>query len=70
MELLATQATRQRVKDILSLEGRRLITEIVKLEEAQKDASISTSAPLQSVASSRRYQIKLNNYGKQTYRQK
>lgn len=64
LELLATQATRQRVKDVLTLEGRRLITEVIKLEEAQKVAeTASGTQQVQPVKSKSHYQVKLNNYG-------
>lgn len=66
LESLAAQATRQRVKDILYLEGRRLITEVIKLEEAQRTAAAETASGthhIQNAAGIKRYQVKLNNYG-------
>lgn len=64
LELLASQATRQRVKDILSVEARRLITEVIKLEEAQRVAEAASSTQqVQTAPSNRHYQVKLNNYG-------
>lgn len=65
LETLAAQATRQRVKDILSLEARRLVTEVVKLVDAVKTNDIPSATCVKPAATTRHYQVKLNNYGKQ-----
>lgn len=65
MEHFEKTATRQKTKDVLSIEIRRLVSEVVKLEELRAGASVvsnstsSTNVP----ASSKRYEVKLNNYG-------
>jgi hypothetical protein len=62
LQSLEAQATRHRVKDVLSLEARKLSSEIIKLQEqlntASKTPTPNTAAPV------KRYQVKLNNYGK------
>jgi hypothetical protein len=62
LQSLEAQATRHRVKDVLSLEARKLSSEIIKLQEqlntASKTPTPTTAAPV------KRYQVKLNNYGK------
>ncbi|KAL0109312.1 hypothetical protein PUN28_014416 [Cardiocondyla obscurior] len=56
---LLEQASRQRSKDILTLEIRKLQTELAKLEE-QKDTPAKTTAATQA---QKCYEVKLNNYG-------
>lgn len=63
LESLEKQATRQKVKDILSIEVRKLVSEVVKIEEQLKQQpAVSTNNPIQST--NKHYEIKLNNYGK------
>lgn len=64
LEELQKQTTRQKVKDILSIEQRKLIAEVTKLEE-QYNNSISASAT-PTPGTRKCYQVKLNNYGKLT----
>ncbi|EFN81395.1 calcyclin-binding protein [Harpegnathos saltator] len=59
---LLEQASRQRTKDVLTLEIRKLYTELAKLLEEGKDASIKSTSAL-SNATQKRYEVKLNNYG-------
>ncbi|XP_059052640.1 calcyclin-binding protein [Achroia grisella] len=62
---LLKQANRKKVKDLLSLEIRKLETEWINLKETE-NASITdvTSSPATASASAqKRYQIKLNGYG-------
>lgn len=59
---LLQQTARQRTKDVLSLEIRKLQTELTKLiEEKASTSTKSTNAESHSV--NKRYEIKLNNYG-------
>ncbi|XP_044756619.1 calcyclin-binding protein-like [Coccinella septempunctata] len=60
LETLLKQSDRQRVKDILSIELRRLVSEHVKLEDTLKNEKITPSTPI--ISTDRRYQVKLNNY--------
>lgn len=61
------QAKRKRVQDIVSLEIRKLETELIALKEkeesSQAAAKSEVSAPTTSAISQKRYQIKLNGYG-------
>ncbi|XP_014485425.1 PREDICTED: calcyclin-binding protein [Dinoponera quadriceps] len=59
---LLEKACRQRTKDVLTLEIRRLQTELAKLLEENKDASVKPPATTPS-ATQKCYQVKLNNYG-------
>lgn len=59
---LLEQARRQRAKDILTLEIRRLQTDLAKLLEDNKDASVKPTTPLSNTAQ-KCYEVKLNNYG-------
>lgn len=62
LELLQSQATRQKVKDILSIEIRKLVSQVVHLEEAAKiDKPADKTVPDNP---DRCYEVKLNNYGK------
>ncbi|XP_076673888.1 calcyclin-binding protein [Andrena cerasifolii] len=58
---LLQHASRQRSKDVLGLEIRRLQTELMKSDEGNKVTSTSTNAV--SNASDKCYEVKLNNYG-------
>ncbi|XP_050347990.1 calcyclin-binding protein [Nymphalis io] len=62
---LLKQAKRKKVLDILSLEIRKLETELITLKESEKnEASMDVSpTPTTSTQSQKRYQIKLNGYG-------
>lgn len=59
---LLEQAKRQRTKDILMLEIRKLQTEMTKLELEQKNTSVKGTASLPNTAQ-KCYEVKLNNYG-------
>lgn len=58
---LLKQAHRQRIKDVLLLEIRRLQTEEAKLLEEIKNASVNSTAPVNNTQKC--YEVKLNNYG-------
>lgn len=67
LNMLLQQAKQKKVQNILSLEIRKLETELVALKESEDKttpmdiaAVPTTSAPVQN----KRYQIKLNGYGK------
>ncbi|XP_047535590.1 calcyclin-binding protein [Vanessa atalanta] len=62
---LLKQAKRKKVLDILSLEIRKLETELITLKESEKnEAAMDVSpTPTTSTQSQKRYQIKLNGYG-------
>jgi len=57
---LLEQANRQRTKDILMLEVKKLQTEMTKLLE-QKNTSVKNTSSLNTAQ--RCYEVKLNNYG-------
>ncbi|XP_029160251.1 calcyclin-binding protein [Nylanderia fulva] len=59
---LLEQAHRQRSKDVLTLEIRRLQTELAKLLEENKDAAIKPTTPSLN-GPQKCYEVKLNNYG-------
>lgn len=59
---LLEQAKRQRIKDILMLEIRKLQTELAKLELEQRNTSAKGTAPSLDTAQ-KCYEVKLNNYG-------
>lgn len=59
---LLEQARRQRTKDILMLEIRRLQTELARLLEENKNAAIKPTTPLLN-GPQKCYEVKLNNYG-------
>ncbi|CAH1119316.1 unnamed protein product [Phaedon cochleariae] len=66
LESLEKHSTRQKVKDILSIEIRKLISEIVRLEEEGRTNPVSADAPSISSKTSNKVhgvQVKLNNYG-------
>ncbi|XP_076232254.1 calcyclin-binding protein [Calliopsis andreniformis] len=58
---LLQQANRQRNKDLLSLEARRLQTELAKLLE-EKITSLKPTPAMPNVTN-KHYEVKLNNYG-------
>ncbi|KAJ8918031.1 hypothetical protein NQ315_011487 [Exocentrus adspersus] len=63
LESLEKQVTRQRNKDILSIELRKLVSEVVKLEEQRSQTTLPAAASTNSLgATNKRYEIKLNNY--------
>lgn len=65
-QLLST-AERQKVKDILSVEIRKLETEITNLKElSDKDSVNKTFVTSVSSSKPKCYEAKLNNYGKDT----
>lgn len=59
---LLEQAHRQRTKDVITLEIRKLQTELAKLLEESKDAAIKPTTPLLN-GPQKCYEVKLNNYG-------
>ncbi|KAL4709010.1 hypothetical protein ACJJTC_005871 [Scirpophaga incertulas] len=59
---LLKQAKRKRVQDLLSLEIRKLETDIINLKEAEK-SQIEIAPSTSSSTIKKRYQIKLNGYG-------
>ncbi|XP_045467824.1 calcyclin-binding protein-like [Harmonia axyridis] len=61
LEILIKQAERQKVKDILSIELRRLGSKHANLlESLKKEESTSSSTPI--IQTNRKYRVKLNNY--------
>ncbi|XP_026495779.1 calcyclin-binding protein [Vanessa tameamea] len=62
---LLKQAKRKKVLDILSLEIRKLETELITLKESEKNEAAMdvSSTPTTSTQTQKRYQIKLNGYG-------
>ncbi|XP_050297237.1 calcyclin-binding protein isoform X2 [Anthonomus grandis grandis] len=66
MEYLETHVIRQKVKDILSIEKRKLISEVVRLEEKEKEneMEVQLNVPQVSVKPSTNlsYEVKITNY--------
>ncbi|XP_072386923.1 calcyclin-binding protein [Diabrotica undecimpunctata] len=65
LELLEKQATRQKTKDILSIEIRKLVSEVVLLEEKVKTQNNPVNSPIPSPSTgtvNKRYEVKINNY--------
>lgn len=62
---LLKQAKRKKVQDILSLEIRKLETELISIKESEKDENAMDVTPTATTSSQsqKRYQIKLNGYG-------
>lgn len=61
---LLKQAKRKKVQDILSLEVRKMETELINLREIENNACSMEVSPAPATSSqSKRYQIKLNGYG-------
>lgn len=63
LQSLENVATRPKVKDIISIETRKLSSQLTKLEEQFKEQVDTTSSSL-STLSTNRYEINLKNYGK------
>ncbi|CAH0559105.1 unnamed protein product [Brassicogethes aeneus] len=61
LESFENQSTRQKVKDILSIERRRLVSEVLKLEEQSKPESNKSNVTTVKPAPGK-YQVKVNNY--------
>ncbi|KAK9718222.1 CS domain [Popillia japonica] len=61
LEELQKQAVRIKVRDILSIETRKLISDLIKLEEQQKSVS-AAPASLANQATNKCYLVTLNNY--------
>ncbi|XP_063972253.1 calcyclin-binding protein [Diachasmimorpha longicaudata] len=61
IETLLPQAKRQKTKDLLGLELRKLQTELVKLKDIERQAN-EGSKPLPTNSDSKCYTIKLTNY--------
>lgn len=61
MEQLMQTAQRQKVKDILSIEMRKLVTECTKIEESVK-LEAPQCAPKKTIAEAKHYEVKINNY--------
>ncbi|XP_018573684.1 calcyclin-binding protein [Anoplophora glabripennis] len=56
-------ATRQKNKDILSIEIRKLTSEVINLEEQYKNQlAVPTNSANPTQSTNRRYEVKLNNY--------
>ncbi|XP_056632216.1 calcyclin-binding protein [Diorhabda sublineata] len=63
LESFQNQATRQKNKDILSIQIRKLISDVVNLEEKLKGENSYVPSTTQSAVSAiRRYEVKINNY--------
>ncbi|CAG9130584.1 unnamed protein product [Plutella xylostella] len=66
LQKITKQATRKKVQDLLSLEVRKLETELINLQEAAKASSstdaVAAPAPA-AAAEAKRYKVKLNGYG-------
>lgn len=59
---LNSQATRQKVKDLLSIEVRKLETEIIKLKDQSNETdTVQKSSTI--LPQNRCYNVKLSNYG-------
>jgi hypothetical protein len=59
---------RQKVKDILSVEIRKLETEITALKElSEKNSVPDTPVNAVPICKPKCYEVKLNNYGKNLY---
>ncbi|CAH0720312.1 unnamed protein product, partial [Brenthis ino] len=60
---LLKQAKRKKVQDVLSLEIRKLETELITLNESAKETHVEASPVPTTSQTPKRYQIKLNGYG-------
>lgn len=58
------ETARQRVKDILSIEIRKLTSELLKLEEQLRQVDTTTSSNSSSNIPKSRYEVNLTNYGR------
>lgn len=62
---MENHAIRQKVKDILSIEKRKLISEVVRLEQKEEKLEIAVDQLKPSVKTTNiPYEVKLTNYGK------
>lgn len=70
---LLKQAKRKKVQDLLSLEIRKIETEVIALKESSKDAAPNEAASVPTTSASsapppkKRYQVKINGYGRYLY---
>ncbi|XP_033326769.1 calcyclin-binding protein [Megalopta genalis] len=62
LDKLLQQASRQKVKDVISVEIRKLQTDLKKLQEDEKSAPIKSSDATVNTTQ-KFYEVKLNNYG-------
>lgn len=63
IENLETHAIRQKVKDILSIEKRKLVSEVLRLEENEAKMEITVEQPkLPPKTTNIPYEVKLSNY--------
>lgn len=62
---LLSQSTRQRSKDLLSIEIRKVQTEISRLQEESGRSATVKPSPVSS--QQKCYEVKLSNYGKLAY---
>ncbi|KAF7286726.1 hypothetical protein GWI33_004349 [Rhynchophorus ferrugineus] len=63
IENLEKHAIRQKVKDILSIEKRKLVSEVVRLEEQETKMEIPVEPPKVPIKTTNiPYEVKLNNY--------
>ncbi|KOB73397.1 putative calcyclin binding protein [Operophtera brumata] len=62
---LLKQATRKKIQDLLSIEIRKVETELIKAKEVVETQKASVDAPSSSTSApvQKRYQLKLNGYG-------
>lgn len=65
MSKLLSQSTRQRSKDLLSIEIRKVQTEISRLQEESGRSATVKPSPVSS--QQKCYEVKLSNYGKIAY---
>lgn len=65
LNVLLSQAKRKRVMDLISIEIRKLESELIKIKESQQPALTKPTASTSS--DNKRYQIKLNGYGNYHY---
>jgi tetrahydromethanopterin S-methyltransferase subunit B len=63
LQKLSEQATRQKVKDILFIETRKLQTEITKLKEKEEKCASSLPPSKPSASSSATYTVTMTTYG-------
>ncbi|XP_076626461.1 calcyclin-binding protein [Colletes latitarsis] len=63
LESLLQQAARQKTKDILNLEVRKLQTELTKLIEETKPTTATPTNVVPSSSDNKCYEVKIDNYG-------
>lgn len=56
-------ATRQRVKDVISIEIRKFTSELIKIEDQLRQQVETPSNSSSTPASNSRYEVTLKNYG-------